>query len=620
MNEHLKENPLTLKNSTIPGEQMLVEPLNALSIDLDDDKLASYLKNRIEKAQEYFEKEGVYQRQDENLKALLGKRTDGDFSEYKEHQSKFSDNAIYEGEATIKPILLSRFPDIVVTPGSEDPESKKIAETLTEIVNSDIKKRENRRVMGVAIKHQPIYFLGAIKCVWDENKDDYRFEVVHPKRLVIDHTAVSTDTDGIGLIAEKLSLSGQEILNNFPDKKNKILKILEIEGVAEDSEEYNETMGAEYDLWEVWFEWYDKNNEPVSGTAFTLKDKIIDKQKNPYFDHEGDDLLTGDISSIQNAFSDAFVAGDTIEALFSEEKVYNNFFNHPKKPYYFMGYEQLGEMVYDATSRIEQTKYLQSHLDESGAKLQDMIKRTRGIDVISTEDSGITKEDAEEIDFSDPDIVLAVTGDPNKLHSRIPGEQPSAAAFADKADTKKSITDKMGVHGTTMGDKETDTATTSQILRESDFGRLDDYAEETINAAAEWMASWSLQMIKLFYTEKHFRDFKGADGAMVKMALDRDMVEDGMTVTVGASATDKARRIAEAKEEASMSLIDPLTYFEDIGKPNAKERVKRLMMFNTNPEMYYNQYVDASGMLTPPPALNAIDEAVAPREAITSLV
>ena len=63
------------------------------------------------------------------------------------------ENIVYEGISRQKPIELSRMPDLTVKPGDDTPEAKETAEKLSGIFNSDTKKRANRKLLGLAIKH-----------------------------------------------------------------------------------------------------------------------------------------------------------------------------------------------------------------------------------------------------------------------------------------------------------------------------------------------------------------------------------------------------------------------------------------------------------------------------------
>jgi hypothetical protein len=134
-------------------------------------------------------------------------------------------------------------------------------------------------------------------------------------------------------------------------------------------------------------------------------------------------------------------------------------------------------------------------------------------------------------------------------------------------------------------------ATSNQIAREADFTRTDDLVEDTINAAAEWMAQWSLQFIKLRYTKDHFRKLLGDKGLVTFVRINRDMISDGMEVMIKASGTDKLKAQNNAKTMAELKLIDPLTFYEDMGLSDPKGRTERLMTFTVDPATYMTKYV-----------------------------
>lgn len=577
------------------------EENSTLGLKIDKKVLADRLKTRIEDSEKHYEAIGIYKRQKENLKALKGKITDEDFSKLKDHQTKWADNIIWEAENTIKPIVTSRMPDLTVKPGNETQQSKDTAKQISEILNSDIRKREIRRSIGVAIKQHPVYLLACIKAVWDQDlgeEGDYRFIVVHPDNIVIDKSAKNTNVNEIPVIAEKVKFSLKEWLRQHPKGKDILIAAL-----GYDSETYKQHLDDEITCFEVWFDDYE-GDDPIQGVAWMYNGKIFDISKNPLFDYEGEGVLNGNTAILQQRMLEMMMSGNMGSEMLEEEIVYRNYFEQPKKPYILIGYDQMGDSAYDFTSRIEQVKYMQDAHNDEGGRINDMLKKSRGIDVVST-DSGMKKAEIEEIDFDDPEMVLVVKGDAKKVHTRIPGEQPNQALFADKDNNKQAIFSKMGTNSTTRGEVSTDVATVAQISRESDFGRLDDYAEETINYVCEQIAMWSMHFIKLFYTKEHMRRILGANGETTHAKITGDMVEDGMEVVVSASATDKLRRTQEAKEEAKLKLIDPLTYMEDTGKPNPKERVERLMTFMTNPEMYLETVVRGKSMEEMAMQLNA---------------
>lgn len=579
------------EQTTRPNADEVRQESDALALNIPDDELVKTIDVRIDQSKDWYDKErNLYRRQEQNFAILMGRFYQN--KTFKAYQSRFQDNAIYEGEATIKPIAMSRLPDMTVEAGSDDERANESARTLTKVLNSDIKSRDNRNVLGKMFRHHPVYFIGVCKARWDMNKGangDYVFDVVHPKNIVLDHTATTADPDSMDFIAESLQMSVSEILYTYPDRADDFKRII---GISDDDKDKAKKMASKVDIWEVWFKHYEKTEQglkPVECVVWKYRNLILKKMKNPYFDYEGQPkaYLNGkpvDVAQLQQAMA---MGGQGIEI----GKRFRNYFDNPKKPYIFMVYDQWGEMPFDETSRVEQVIELQKDLDKRGRQITETADRARGKNVFSTT-SGLKKEDIQNLDPNNPDIDLLLQGeDVSKVHKFIEGEQPSSALFTDKDITKSAIFNKMGTHSTTRGEKESNTATTSQILKDSDYGRIDELTNETINAVAEQMSRWAMHFIKLYYSEDHFRRVAGEAGKSTYIRINSDMIDDGMEVIVSASGTDKVMRKEQALQMAQMKLTDPLSFFEDLEVSKPKERAERLMMFTNDPMGYIAKYV-----------------------------
>lgn len=586
------------------AEEELVLQSDPLALEIEDSVLLSTLTRKIDDAKSDFKKKKIYSRQQINLDYLLGRQIDE--AQYKEYSSRFVDNLIYEAEATIKPIALSRLPDLIVDPGNEGEMSSHNAEILTKKINADMSKRDMRKVLSVAFKHIPVYFIAAIKYRWDPEKGkngDFVFEVVHPDNLVFDNTATSNNIDEHDFIAQTVELSVKEIIMRFPDKKKEILEEFNID---ETSDKYQTLLASKYKIWEVWFKWYKETPDGYTvenGVMWKYGNTIFRKMKNPNWDWEGTPT-TFTYDSITNEKRPANEAEIKLRAQFQamgiplppeldqmeNEQVFRNYFDFPRFPYILIGYDQMGKMVYDETSRIEQVLRLQENVNKRGRQVTEMLDKANGIHVF-TESAGMSKEDVEKLDTDNPSINLLVKGKAGEAHSYIEKQQPSAQAFNDLSLSRDKVFEKMGTNSTTRGQVETDTATTAQISRESDYGRIDDLVEDTINYAAEQIAVAILQMIKLRYNEDHFIRDKGQEGQQVFYAIKNDLVEDGMEVTVHASAVDKVLRKKQAYELLQASMIDPYQLFIDLELSNPKERTERLITFMMGQSDGYATYM-----------------------------
>jgi hypothetical protein len=575
--------------------EQVIEIQNPLSLDIEDSKLAHYFDKRIKQSEEWFEKEkNLKSRQKKNFEYIVGKQLDE--KKMKDYQARYIDNVIYEIESIIKPIALSRLPDLFVTQGVNG--DKDNAKRITDYINSDIKRRENRRTLAIAFKHLPIGFIGAIKYRWNPEKGrhgDYEFFPVHYSKLTLDHNAKSNDVQDMEFVAELTEMSVKELIMRFPKKKKELFERIGFE----DEDETNENkLATKLDIHEIWFKWYEKVGDKykqVSAVSWKYRSLIFDKIKNPNWDYEGkENLFTYDDDKNKKDVKEDQIREAAMNPLLmaqiQTETVYSNYFEQPEFPYIFLGYDQFATMPYDETSRIEQNIIKQDNVNKRGKQITEMADRAKGKHVFSTS-SGIKKEDLEDMDIDNPDNDLLLDGALGDVHQFIPGELPSQTLYQDQELNRKRMFESAGTNSTTRGQVETDVATTAQIARESDFGRIDDLVEDTINYAAEKMARASLQMIKLYYTKGHLKYIMGKDGEETYKKIQQDMIEDGMEVIVHASGTDKIMRKREAYEKAKMKMIDPLSFFEDTDTPRPKERTERLVAWLTDPATYQTKYL-----------------------------
>jgi len=585
-------------------DQVTVES-DPLKLDLEDNELVNVIDDRIDQSSNFYKNElKLIERRQKNKEYLIGKQIDEE--KLKAYSTHYVDNLVYEAEGTIKPIALSRLPDLLVKPGNDTEESKNVAKQLTNVVNSDIRQEENRKVLGLSFKHLPVYFIGAIKAIWDPQKGDdgdYRFKVVHPDNLVLDHTSATNNPQDMDFVAEATEMSVKEVAMRFPKKAEEFLDVVKISGKQFDRND-EKHMASKVKIWEVWFTWWNSTTdeetgeqkwERIEGVVWKYKKLVLAKMKNPYWDWQGKRRLfkyeLGKKKELTEEEMRIAVFGE--QEGISEQIFFFNHFKDPQKPYFFMGYNQWGEHPMDITSRIEQVILMQDNVNKRGKQISEMNDRAKGKHVFSTE-SGLTKDDLEEMDMDNPDEDIIIDGEVNNVHSFIQGQPAPVQLYQEQSSERQKVFAKMGTHSTTRGEREPgpeETATGRQIMRESDFGRIDDLVNETINPAAEWMAKWGMQFIKMFYTKDHLRKLIGEDGEVVFTKINRDLIEDGVEVTVSASGVDKLERKREAFERARMQLTDPLSFFIDTDASDPLGRTEKLIVFLSSPELYMQKYV-----------------------------
>lgn len=578
--------------------ETIVEERDSLNLEIDDEEFIKTANDLITKSKDYYKKNyDLESRRKRNEKYLFGRQIKD--LKLKSYNAKYSYNVIYEAMAYLKPIALSKMPDLMVKPGTDTPEAKASADLISKVVDSDIKDAKARKLLGLGFKHLPVYYTGVLKAFWNPElgKDgDYDFKNVQADNVIFDHTASTNDPDDMSFIAEEVEYSVKEIVMRFPDKEEDVYKELRATGIFTSSNNENTEigMGSKVKIWEIWFTWYEKKGkefERLEGVAWYYNKLVLKKMKNPNWDWEGEEhLFSYDKQIDENALRENVLAGMMgIMPQMQMQKTFHNHFENPQKPYFFMGYDQWGKQPLDETSIIEQALYLQDNTDKRGKQVTEMLDRARGKHVFS-DDSGLKKEDIEELDMADSETDLLVSGKVNEVHAFIPGEQPSAQAINDVQSSANRAFSMMGVNATIRGEIQTPVATTNQIAREADFTRADDYVEDTINNAARWRANWILQFIKLRYTQDHFVRILGQDGKVAFEKVNRDMIDDGQEVIISASGTDKLKAQQRAMDMAKLGVIDPFNFFKDLGASDPFGRTSSLMEFKLNPNAYALKY------------------------------
>lgn len=579
----------------VKAKEEIIQVADPLELKEQDDVLIKIADDRVEGSKGFFTKLRIKERQDRNFEFLFGRSELNEKNLIKKRI--YSDNVLYEIESILKPLATSKDPDILVYPGQETPESQDSADQLTLALQHSINTRELKDVKALAFKHLPVYFVGAVKYRWNPEKGkrgDYEFMIVHPQNLVLDNNAKTRDVKKHEFIGDYLEVSVQELLMRFPEKKEELItKLIAQKKVGNNVENNQKALATKLKILELWFNYYEKKAEgwtKVSAVMWKYDDILFKKMKNPNWDWQGETHFFNYEDKIEPEVLMNAMQEKQVLPGFNTQQVYSNYFENPEFPYILIGYDQWGTMPLDETSRLEQLIRMQQNVNDRGEQIKKMLNRAMGKHIFSTK-ANLKAEDVEEMDWEDMDQAIIVDGDVNQTHAFANAEQPSAQIVNDYGSTRQIMFQKSHVNAIS-GVIQSSVATTNQIAREANFTYADDLVDATINYLSEQMARAILQLIKLRYTEEHFVRLIGSDGKVLFQRLHRDMIEDGMEVTITASGVDKLQRQNQAMDMAKLQLIDPLTFYEDIGAKNSQERTKRLMTFLTSPDQYWLEYVE----------------------------
>ena len=597
------KNAIPFLDTEASQETHVEEDLDALSIKIDDSDLAKMIRGRVEGSNKYWTGQvDLWNRQKKIEKYLFGQQVDK--STLHPSQKPYMENVMWEGWVRNRSILMSRIPDIEVVAGDlKDQMSVSVADKLEMLVNTEIKEKENKRILSRSIMQREIYLYGVIKVIWDRELQDYKFISVNPKNIILDHT--TSDPSKGKFICEKVKTTIEEVVMMFPKKKDEFLNAVASTNQWTE-EDLGNNMASPLHIWEVWFNEYIKHGsedgkdqyEKTTGTVWQYDDVILGKMKHPYWDWTGEkDYFVKDVDGVREPTED-----EIYDSLFGDyevesQTVFNNFMERPEFPYFIITLNEFGENCIDVTTSFEQILLFQDNINREGIQITTMNSRSYGKDAYSI-DAFEDEATIEKIDPRDIDQVIKVKGeDIGKVYQHIEYPLAPAQLYESKRENRSIAFEMLALNATTRGTREDgdETLGARQMMREQDFGVLDYEVVMTLNEAVLWMSRWIFQLVKLFYKSRKYKVVLGTDGDSVREAFTRDMVDDGAIISVSASSVNKQRKYSQAVSDASAGMSDPLSYFEDTEQDNPKERAKRMMIFKMLPQMYMQEYLGDDG-------------------------
>ena len=553
----------------------------AFSLDVDDLILANIIDSRIKDDEKYYKDTlKLDKRRKRNEEFYLGKQINED--QLEEWQMGYVDNLIWEDLETRVATASATVPDIVIIPPNDDlvsmEKSKKIEKSLEIRLNNENTKR---LIKDIARDHY-IKLLGVIKCRWDPTcgtHGDYIFEKVDPRKISMDHKATipydGFSSDNMQTIYEWIEEPVSVVIAKFPDKKEKILKKRKI--VMGDTTALASTMK----YLEVHFTIYDNEGKPQEGVCWKDGKTILDKCKTPFWDYEGIQQTTNEISK---------------DGTYKVKKVYQNYFERPRKPYIFFTYNNLGNSPVDDTSALEQAIPIQRNINKRGRQISEIADNAVPKKVFAG--NYIEKEEARKIS-NDPSehVWLENCDDVTKAITTVQAAEPSPVLYNDLISNRSEIDAKFNTHGTRGNEQgKKQSAESKQQDREGDIQMNDDLVQTSIVRMVTEMAGWAVQMMRTQYSDPHELRSVDLNGDLTNLLISQDSIDQGLGIQVRASTVDRLRKQQIAATLAGQKMIDPLTVAEDLDVPNPKERTARLLAFMNGQKDQYAAYEKLVGI------------------------
>lgn len=561
----LVENPINKTPATgSEGEEgQSGEHFDALKLELSDTEL---LKIRNDYENRYAPYEAKIKKVwEQNLESYLGKRKDG---QWLVESGPTAANLQFEAEETFLAAALSKNPEPVVW-SNNTPEGNAIATDVKTMLAFHADQLALRRKLAHMVRQWSIYHLGVLKYGWKSIKTPDGRDIgdvdVSNRRIqnfIFEPNGyVDAYGDFIGGLGERIEVSADKLIELFPGEKDYIE--LEVDGKLGTLVTYTEWWSAD-----------------GSFTFTTFKEKVLAKNKNPYFKYEEPaiDPMTG------QAVSDPLTGQPVMQPA-------NNHFAAPKKPFTFLSVFSLQEQPHDITGLVEQNI----------ANQQKITNRTEQIDYnVAASNNGYaysqdnfnqeTAKQAANARKKGNPILIPSGGPIENAIMPLPAQDLPQAIFNEVEIAKNDLRQSWGIQGITAQPTDEDTTARGMIINQSnDTSRIGGGIGNAIEQVADSAFNWLTQLYYVFYDEPHFAAIMGGAKAVEFVTLQNSQLNQQLIVSVSPDSLkpkDEVTQINLAQALFDKGAIGPKTLLKMLDFPNPDEAAADGILYKTDPMAY----------------------------------
>lgn len=549
------------------GDRLAQKPEN-FAQNVDESALLVRLRRQYEEAQSYWEggnksKRKLSEARKRNYNWWVGNHYEG-VTLY-EHNIPYQNNRIYVSIESSLSIAVARIAQPQVMPSSEKETSRQFAADTEKSIYRIAQKRKLKKKMKTAARNLLTKYVGIIEPFWNPKlgrDGDVDYRVVDPEDVTISNSSGLFDEPP--MISVKRWCTAAQMVDKFPHREQEIkqrFNLTEGNALLEDSEQrcYQE----------VWFDDWDDDGNEVVRVLFALgegMDSVLGVIDNPYWLEEDD------------------------------EDGIRNYFDRQRKPFIFINHQNSGKEKIDDNASIDQQIPLNRVLNKRGRQITENADEASGGIVYNSK--MISKADMSKL-IGAPDEKIGVNGDVRIALTRVASPLLPEYVINDKMDARSQI-DEMGATNSVTRDgnkSKYNTLGEAVLQKQDDYSRQDSLSESIEDAYLECY-EWTLQIMKVFYTEAKMIQVRGDDGQFDQVMMQSDKIEDGIDIDVGVGSTaplNKEQNRQDADKLAQHQWIDPLTYIEVLqtGMMPSPQRVfERLMKWMTDKGRYMQQAMD----------------------------
>lgn len=462
-----------------------------------------------------------------------------------EGETKQVDNRIFTSIETLIPLTVKNLSEPIFTLTPINKRTTQLKEKLRNYLYNDLYLGEwdMKTTHAQAVRTYFTDRYAAYKIFYNFEKECLDVTLVPRGRLYVPREA--RNEDGLPYLVELVRETVGDLLTKFPDKKDELIELI---GKGKPID-----INSPIDYFEYW------ENEII---AWKYKNIVLGWDKNPTFNWDNP---------------------------------LNNHFKTPKIPYVFLRQVNFGDSIIDPTSMVEQVLGLQDGINKRKRQIENNADLGNGM-LISSGDF-TTKESFDKIDYSPKSKLWLSKGIPSQAVHIETGRAFDQGIFQDMKESQNEIDNILGTHPATRGGATPNTRTlgAQMMLKTADSGRLETLMR-AISTVDKALYDWAIQLMYVFYTEKHPIMSLNQSGDLRKMSeLQRknfiSAEEFKNTVIRIRTEINVGKDSSEAKVEAinlfKLGCLSNKDLLKILGYPNAETLAQNAMMEKVKPDQVY---------------------------------
>lgn len=511
-------------------------------------------------------------------------------------------NFLFPRIRTMVGLETDSFPKPVVKPplylamnedGTVDSEKRaeliKKAQSVKEYVEQRWQKIKGQSILTKVYFQKHKYNDAFLMPKWNFEIDDYDFESISPKQVMIDPNADNIfDAEWVRV---KWWKNKKFMLSMFGD----VAKQLTYEAKPIDDNDEDNKSGTGVSLEMFLFDKF---------FIYRVGDKILKKIVNPYFNYDTDveqylkfidgkesyidqfekikkhktEVVDGEEKPMMdesgNPILDIYASGKEFDSLKPEEladgfKPVNNYFRFPRKPLIqFKQYDD-GEGFYSYPG-FEQHKRLADDIEDTKQQIKRYRENVADPSLIYNS-SNVTEEDARKVIKRQTGQAYGIPLESDQsLHDNIlidSGKEMPSSVFENLQDSQKKLDESIGNNDVSRGvsDPSNPTARGIEAVQRADQTPIRLLTRNDEDSMQE-VFEWCLQFIALFYTKKnHYIEQETEEDGQIHVPIMASDIISGMEIFTKTGSTmpiDRFSQRESARNDAAAGLIAPQSYYE----------------------------------------------------------